>query len=244
MNRIFTPKLLPLLPLGAGILGLILRTVLYATGIDAKGLLAAGHPLQAVLWILTALVIGGVFLCTRAVPTPKKYFDRFPPSPLAAFGSLAAGVGILLTEVLEVSAQADTLGIVCLVLGIGSALSLGMVAHSRIKNLRPSFFFHLVVTVYLMLHPLSQYRIWCADPQLFDYCFHLLASVFLMLAAYQRTTLDAGLGNCRQYAFFSQCALFFCCMSINGDSWLFYLTMALWTATGLCATQPPQEDLQ
>lgn len=241
MKKLLTPKVLPLFPLCAGLLGLVLRVILYAVGVDEKGLLARNHPLTVLLFVLTAAVLAVLFLCTRKATAPASYFSRFPESPVAAFGCAAAAVGILLTDTYELFIRHDTITVACFVLGIAAAASIGFIGFCRTKGVRPSFLYHGILTVYLMLHPLSQYRLWSSDPQLMNYCFHLLASVFLMLAGYQRTALDAGTGKPKWYAFCSQAALFFCCISTHGDSWLFYLTMAIWTATGLCVLQAPEK---
>lgn len=236
MKKLFDVKLLPTLPLCAGVLGLVLRIWLYATGVDDKGLLVAGHPLLSISFLLTAAVLAAVFACTRNIPKEGK----FPESPVAALGCIAAAIGIVLTNVLELTIRRDTITIACFALGIAAAVCLLIAAACHAKGKHPSFIFFGILTLYLMLHPLSQYRLWSADPQLMNYCFHLLASVFLMLTGYHRTALDAGKGNAKWYIFCSQAALFFCCISIHGNSWLFYMSMALWTATGLCKPDKPE----
>ena len=234
MKKLFNTKLLPILPLSAGILGLVLRLLLYAVGIDEKGLLVKDHPLTLLSFILAALVLGALFLCCRDIPAAGKENVLFPESPIAALGCAAAAVGILLTDTYELFIRKDPITIACFALGIAAAACLLFAARSRTKGLGASFVIYGIVTVYLMLHPLSQYRLWSADSQLMNYGFHLLASVFLMLTGYHRTALDAGKGSVKWHTFCSQAALFFCCVSIHGSSWLFYLSMALWTATGLC----------
>lgn len=235
MKKLFNTTLLPILPLSAGLSGLVLRVLLYATGIDEKGLLVNDHPLISLSFILAALVLGAVFLCCRDIPATGKPAALFPESPVAAFGCSAAAVGILLTDTYELFIRKDTITSACFVLGIAAAACLLFAAHCHKQGKHPSFLIYGIVTVYLMLHPLSQYRLWSADSQLMNYGFHLLASVFLMLTGYHRTALDAGKGSVRWHTFCCQAALFFCCVSIHGNSWLFYLSMALWTTTGLCA---------
>ena len=233
MKQYFNPRLLPLLPLGAGVAGFVLRAILYA-GTDEKGLLPADHPIGHILFILSALVLAVLVLTVQSIDAPKAYAQRFPESPVAALGCMAAAAGILLTDTYELLLKQDFITVACFVLGILAAVCLVFAGNCRLNGRHPSFLLHCVVTVYLMLHPLSQYRLWSADPQLMNHCFHLLASVFLMLTAYQRTALDAHRGSIKWYTFCSQAALFFCCLSIHGDSWLFYLTTAIWTATNLC----------
>jgi hypothetical protein len=55
------------------------------------------------------------------------------------------------------------------------------------------------------------------------------------LASYHRTALDGRAGRRDLFVFFDQAALFFCCLSLVSDNWLFYLTMAFWTGTNLCS---------
>ena len=240
MKKYFSPKLLPLFPLCTGLLGLLLRVILYRVAIDEKGLIISGHILSVLPFVLTAVVLAVLFLCIRNAAPPSAYAALFPPSYTAAFGGICAAVGILLMDIYELFMRQDAITIACLVLGVFAAAGLICSARCRIRGKQPSFLFHTMLTLYFMVHPLSQYRFWSADPQLLNYCFHLLASVLLMLAAYYRAALDASAGSAKRYAFYSQAALFFCCISIHGSSWLFYCAMAIWTATNLCACT--QED--
>ena len=84
-------------------------------------------------------------------------------------------------------------------------------------------------TVYLMAHLISQYRQWSAEPQLQNYLFQVLGSVFLMVACYHRTCLELLGGKLRWYVFFNQGALLLCIYSLNTQLWPFYLAMGLWT---------------
>ena len=101
-----------------------------------------------------------------------------------------------------------------------------------------------LVTVYLMFHLVSQYRLWSSESQLLIYFFPLMASIFLMLSAYHSAVLDLRKESRSGFVFFSQAALFFCMISIYSQSWLFYTTMSLWLATGLCSLQEeaPREE--
>lgn len=235
MKNLFKPTILPLFTLCAGVLGFLLRIWLYATGVDEKGLIITSHPANALIFILTALVIAVLFLCTRSLNAKHSYSELFPGSKTGAAGCFAAAAGILVTDTVEIFLKRDPITTATLILGLAAAACLLFLGFCRLKQLRPSFLFHTVVTVYMMLHPLSQYRLWSSDPQLQNYCFQLLASVFLLLACYHRTALDVKGGNCKWYALYNQAALFFCCLSLNTGSWLFYLTMAVWTATNLCS---------
>ena len=64
MKHPFRSHILPFFTVGAGGLGFALRLWLYA-GIDEKGLLPVGHPADYLLFLLSALTIGILFLATR-----------------------------------------------------------------------------------------------------------------------------------------------------------------------------------
>ncbi len=238
MKKFFQPKYIPLIALTCGILGFLLRLWLYTTGMEENGLLRTAHPANALLFVLTALVLGGIFLCLRPLVGVPPYKRLFKPSVPAAIGCVVAAVGILATDIYELSHQPDNVAIASCVLGVLASISLVILAFCRYQGKRPNFFLHGCVTVYLMIHLVFQYRIWSSEPQLQEYVFQLLASVFLMLSTYHRTTLDARSGSRRWYVFFNFGAVFFCCLAIRGESWLFYLAMAVWTATADCSLKP------
>ena len=64
MKHPFRSHILPLFTMGAGGLGFALRLWLFSAT-DEKGLLPAGHWADAALYLLTALVLGILFLATR-----------------------------------------------------------------------------------------------------------------------------------------------------------------------------------
>ena len=49
-----------------------------------------------------------------------------------------------------------------------------------------------------------------------------------MIASYCRAALALDLAHGKKYVFFSQAALFCCCVCCRGSDWLFYLSAALW----------------
>ena len=51
--------------------------------------------------------------------------------------------------------------------------------------------------------------------------------------AYHKTKLTARQGNIRQLAFFSQGALYLCCLSLNTAQWPMYFGMMFWAAVQL-----------
>lgn len=244
MKNIFKPAIIPALTLISGALGLGLQFWLLRTGVDEKGLLVQSHPAGTLLFILTALVLAALFLSSRNLPPMRQYSQLFPRGVLSSIGCVAAAAGILWVNVRELTWQKDTITLLTLILGLLAAFSLAMVAWKRKGCARPSCLFHALVTVYLMFHLVSQYRLWSSESQMLIYFFPLMASIFLMLSAYHSAVLDLRKESRSGFVFFSQAALFFCMVSIYSQSWLFYATMSLWLATGLCSLQEeaPREE--
>lgn len=237
MNKYIKPSYLPVLTLLGGLLGLILRAWLVLAGTDERGLLVTTHPAHILVFVLTALVLAAIFLCIRPLGALKRYQDLFPNGILSGTGCIAAALGILWVSLRDRSLRTDIVTNVSLVLGLLAAICLVAVAVCRFKQRRPAFYFHVVITLFLMVHLVSQYRLWSSEPQLQVYFFPLLSSVFLMLTTYYSAVLDAKKASRRWFVFCNQSALFFCCVSLWSDSWLFYLTMAFWMFTGLCSLE-------
>lgn len=228
------PEQLKYLTLGAGGLGLVLRILLYATGIDEKGLLVSGHWAHWAIWLLTAATAAAIFLLTRSIQGPERYQDAHPVSVPAACGALATGGAILITSISEFSAgntpQMKTLTI----LGFLCAASLVFIALCRAGGWKPHFLFHAVVCLYFALRMVCLYQFWSSDPQLQDYFFYLSAYVGLMLTAYHQATFDADMGNHRTLWLLSLATVYLCCMSLKGnrDTWLL-LCAGGWVYTNL-----------
>ncbi len=235
--KFLKPQHLPPFTLLAGILGFILRVILNRSGTDEKGLLIAGHGAGILLFILTALILGVLFLGVRELRPVSQYSRLFPASVLGFAGCLLAALGIVISAAETLLRKQDTFSWIIGVLALLCAVCLVLLGLCRKQGKQPSYLLQACLTVYLMAQLVSEYRYWSPEPQLLLYFFPLLAMVFLMLTAYQATCLDAGKGSRRWYAFCNQAAVFFCCISLLSDHWLFYLAMGLWAATNLCSLQ-------
>ena len=243
MRQFFTPKLLPYLSYTAGILTAGGMGVLFIAGEDEKGLFPAMH----IGWILTCLAAAAglalLFVLCRELGGKFRYRQLFAPSLPAAAGTLAAAAGFTVSGITDMLCHGDIYGTVCGVLCVISAFALVFLAHCSHTGQRPAYFFRAVVTVSLMLRLICCFRHW-TDPQLETYLFPLLASVFLMLACYHRTTLDAGSGSRKAYVFTSQAATILCCGAAFSDSWLFYLTAAAWMGLDIPTLRPAKKSAQ
>lgn len=235
---------LSLFTLLCGAIGLLLRIWLFTAGVDEKGLLVTSHPANALVFILTALVMAALFLAIRPLHSIHNYNKLFPAGSATLFGCVAAALGLILSAFRELTLRQDPVTMVTLILAAVAAVCLLLLGFFRLKGKRPHYLLRTCLTVFLMLHLISQYRLWSAEPQLQHYFFQLLASVFLMLTAYHGTLLDAKTASRRWYVFCNQAALYCCCLSLNSESWLFYLTMGIFTATTICnlrVTEKSQE---
>ncbi len=232
------PKLLPFLIPGAGALGLYMRIWLFSTGVDEQGLLLAAHPANYIMYILTAAAL--VYLLVSVMPLGgvPSISKLFPRSMAACVGSCIAAAAILVSTVADLPDKRDIFGIITAGLGLLAAAGLVVAGVLRVIQEQPRYYLHAAVTAYFLLHLVSQYKSWNIDPQLQDYLPQLMASVFLMLAAYHRTMLEAGTGSRRWYVFFNYGALYFCCISLWSANPVFYLGMIAWTATARCSLTP------
>ena len=242
MKKLTNPTYLPTFTLICGIIGLALRVWLFFDGMDQKGLLRASHPANTLTFILTALVLTVIFVSIRPLNAVARYQQLFPSARFPAIGCIVAAIGILWVNFRDMRQRMDTITIISLVLGLLAIISLLLLARCRFKRIRPPCYYHTLITVYLMLHLISQYRLWSSEPQLQIYFFPLLASVFLMLGGYHSAVLDARKSGRRWFVLCNQGALYCCCLSLWGDNWPFYLAMGVWAISGLCTleTQLPE----
>ncbi len=233
-HRLKTNHLLYII-LGAGLLGLALRHWLYAIGYDDKGLLAAGHPADVLVFILTAAVMLLLGLCTFSLGKAPSYSQMFPVSKVAFFGNLAAAAGLVIYSFTNFPKSSAIIEIASFLTGLAAAGSLVYLAFCRRGRKQPSMLYHGLFLLCLTVHAVAHYTFWSTQVQPQNYFFTLMASVTTLLAVYHRTALDAREGSRRPYVFFNQAALFFCILCIQSEKWLFYLALAIWNGTNYCS---------
>lgn len=233
MKLPFQAKQLPLITLGAGGIGMILR-IWYLTSQDAKGLLPTFHLADTFCYILFAAALALIFLTVRTMPDEAKYHRMFPASIQRCVGCGVGAITIIFSSLYDVIHKA-TLSVPALILGLLAAASLLLLAFCRYKGSRPSAFLLLPPVVYLMLHAVIQARLWSSETQASVLFFPFIASLFLLLHAYFLAALTVRQKGLRSYVFFNQATLLLCCISLSDDSWLFYLGMAVWVGLDLCA---------
>lgn len=244
MNNLLKINRLPLLTLVCGGLGFLLRFGLYATAVDDKGLLVSGHYLLILSWVLTFLVAVLLFFIVRTLDGDNRYCANFSPSVLGGIGSIAAGVGLLLTVTRNIQAFAylEKLAQAWVIVGILSSLCLFAIGVLRMKGICPFFGLHGLVGIFFALHLIYRYRDWSGTPQSPDFTFQLFACMFIMLSAYYQAAFDVEMGQRRHLLYVGLMGSFLCCMAaVKTDIPILYVTFAFWMITNLCTLNPPAQ---
>lgn len=225
-----TPGPFPWATIFAGIVGFSLRCWLLSDT-DAKGLLPHNHIAGILCLVLLAvvLIICGLFARKASAAS---YEGLFPASAPAAAGIFLGAAGIALSA-FTVSG-AGLLRLITPVGGVLAGAALGYAGYCRLKGMRPNGFLYGGVAVYLILRTMSCCQQWNAETQMQLFIFQLFACLFLLLTCYFRAELVLDTKHTGQYLFFSQAALFCCCLCCRGDDWLFYLAGAVWIAAETC----------
>lgn len=235
MNHSSQRKLFPWITILAGLIGFGLRSWLFSS-VDSKGLLPTNHIAGILTFILFALTLGVCFIQLKGVATTATYDRLFPASPVAAAGILLGGVGFGLSA-FTVEA-AGLFRFLVPIFGVLTAGAMTVAAYCRLKGLRPNCLLHCVAAIYLVLRIMVCCRAWGSEPQVQLYFFQLMACLFLLMACYYRAELDIHPKGYRQYAFFSQAALFCCCLCLQDTDRLFYLSAAVFMAADFCLLPP------
>lgn len=207
-----------------GIVGFFMQCWLFSSA-DSRGLLPRFHFAAIASFVLLAITLVICWVGARAEHdlSPDKMFLAYPPASAGIFLS-AIGFAISGFTVTGFS----FLRFLTPICGILAGAALGYIAYCRLKGLHADCLVHCVITVYLILRTMTCCSNWSSEPQFLRYFFPLLACCFLLITSYHRAMLALGEEHCRQYVFFSQLALFCCCMCCRGSDWLFYLSAALW----------------
>lgn len=223
------PAVLPglMLLLGLGALGL--RLALYRVGVDEKGLLTPGSPLEIGVWIATAAAIALAVL-SGGEPAEKRN------TRLEALGELLAALGILLALPEGIRTLSNTLEALRLALAIVSCAGLGYGAFQRLRGRGPSVLCYGLPCLFFALHVVCSYRGWVSHPQLQDYLFPLLGAISMMAFAYLRCVPE-------KYRVRRTVGLFggFACLAAVAKVGVFpmYLGCGLWLLTNANAPGEP-----
>lgn len=239
MNKLPRPNHLPLIVTAAALVGLLLRIWTIGNGPDHTGLYAPQPLAWALLWILTALTLGTVVLLSAPLKISGQYKDEFPPSITATVGALLAAFAFMTAGLKTLSGNGGTMGLLTGLSGVAATMFLLLATFARYRGKRHSFPLHIPVCLYLALRVFEQSRAWGNEPQIGTILLPFLASICVMLAAYQLACFDVGLGKRRLCVFWNLSAVYFSLLSLPGsDALLFHSAMAIWMLTGLCSLRP------
>jgi len=238
MKSNHTFRLLPLLLPAMGLAVLILRLSLQIFCLDEKGLLPVGHPLEWLIWLLTATAVAIPFLAVRKLDGSRLYRRNFRASVAAAIGAIALAGGVFVSVVLNFSAESK-LALLRNIFGLLAVPALIYTGLQRWKGRKPFFLGYGLIFLFFTLHTISHYPQWSSQPQMLRYIFTTFACIFLMLFSYYQTAFCVGLGNRRMQLGTGLLAAFFCAAAFmdSGDAML-YLTAGFWAITNLCELTP------
>lgn len=206
-----------------GALAGVLRMELLSTGVDEKGLLTTGNPLNyALLAVVIGYLVAAFFLVRRLESGSVE--ELFPACKIRAALSVAGG-GLLAVHSAQIIAAQRLAGI----LGLTAGVCMIITGLCRWSGKRPSPLFHCLVCVFFIIRLILGFQSWGANPQLQEYALQLLAGVSLMLFAFHRASCDAGMINRKRTACFGLLSVFFCIASVSDEAApLFYAACGLW----------------
>ncbi len=239
MKKHLNSILLPLLTVGLGILGALLRGILFSSATDSRGLLQPFYPTQILLWLLTLGFAIFLIFHIRKLPQGAKYTFNFPLSPIHAIGNGASGLGFLFFSISLFASKTDTLSLLCATLGLGATIALIALGLYRWKGTRPTPVFSIILCIFFILRLISCYRLWSPNPQMEAYLFPLFANVFAMLSCYYDATFTDSAGNRARHTFFHLFAIYCAIVSLpECDNVIFYVTVCLFMLSNLCNLTP------
>ena len=216
-----------------GIAALAMRRVLYATAVDVKGLLVRNQPLGIALAVLTLGVLARIALAVRK--TDRDICETYPSVNLpAALGSVAAAAGILVTVRTGTAVTGSPLGNVWYGLGLAAAPCLLLAGIARLFGKKPFFLLHVAVCLFFVVHIVTRYQLWSANPQLQDYVFALLGAMALMFFGFYTAAGEADCGNPRMRLGMGLAAIYLCLAELARSACpALYLGGAIWVLTEL-----------
>lgn len=238
MKSLIHPKKLPLFAACAGLTVMVLRFALFLLGRDEKNLLITGHPLDILVWIVTAAAVLLILGSAENPKDPSRYSDPLVPSSLAAVGTFALAGGILVS-VLTGSSSGLRLEMLCRLIGALAVPAAVWAGLCRYQGKKPFLLAHGTVCLYLILYTVSHYQAWSSRPQIQDWLFSMAGIVCLDLFAYQQTAFDADLGKHRIQRITGLLTGIFCFGAIAGaEDLLLYIGGGIWALTNLCRPAP------
>lgn len=227
-------NLLPLLAMGAGIVCIALRFLLYAFGFDHRGLMNSWHFLHIACLIIAAALAVYTGLTLRKQTFSPAYKANFPANRQWTGIGVLIPVWFLVSAFSTVEQITDKITVARTVLAFAAVPCFALTCWCRVQGKRPNFLLHGLLCVFFAVDMICRYRPWSGNPQLPDYTFQLLACIFLTLTAYYRMAFDVDLPSPKLFRFCSLMAIFFCMASfVGGEDAKFYMGGTIWALFGI-----------
>ena len=220
------PAMLKRAVLGCGAAAFGLYRLLYATGIDGRGLLKSGHFAWVLLCILSVAAGVMIFAGTFQLRGGDTKFRRSLPAAvccgLALVSAVFTGLGDLWDGYLIYAIPAFL-----------AAFGFAAVTLCRLQGRRPNFLMHAVICIHFTLHLLKLYQANSFQPQYQDYLFQILACIALAVTGYQLAAADLGRGSRRWLWTAGLAAVYLCILCLGSSSTGLFLTGGAWALTNL-----------
>lgn len=235
-------RYLPWIVLALGAVGLVLRWVLYRVNLDERLLLKPGHPLEILLWLLTAGTFVLIAFCALKMKEPAAYKGNFPLSKAACIGCCAAAFLICFT-VLSMDAKLPGVpGLLWKVLGVLCAPCLLAAGFGRLLGRKPLGLMYVVPCLFYMFHLINHYRTWSSESQLETYFYPLFAAIAMTFFLFYTAAFAVDIPHRRLQIATGLSAVFLCMVDLSRTDcpWL-CLAGVILCLTGLCAPEPVPE---
>lgn len=228
------PAMLKRVVLGGGAAAFGLYRLLYATGIDGRGLLKSSHY----AWVLLCTLSIGMGLLIFAGASQLRGGDaRFRRSfPAAACCALAL-VSTAFTGLHDLWGGYLIYALPAFLAAFGFAA----VTLCRLRGRRPNFLMHAVICIHFTLQLLKLYQANSFDPQIQGYLFQLLACIALAVTAYQLAAADLGRSSRRCLWTAGLAAVYLCILSLGSSATGLFLTGGAWALTALMVPMRKRE---
>ena len=184
MNENLSRKLYPLLALSLGLVGAGCRFLLYALGMDEKGLLTPGHPAAVALWVVTGAAVLTAVLAAVTFREDNKAPDETGRSVPQALGTAVMALGVFSTLLMPEINGIATLLRLHRILSVLAAACLLAAGVFRLLGKPVPFGCYAGAAVFFFVHVVTRYRAWSGNPQMVDYLHALGAGLCLSLLSY------------------------------------------------------------
>ncbi len=243
MKRIKLTIRLPWIVLALGIVGLGLRWILYRVNLDERLLLKPGHPLEILLWLLTAGTLVLITLSAMKRKEPTACEGNSLPSTTICIGCCIAAFLICYT-VLSMDARLPGIpGILWKVLGVLCAPCLLAVGFGHLPGQKPLSLPYVVPCLFYMFHVINHYRVWSSEPQLESFFYPLFASIALTFFLFYTAAFAVDIPHRRMQIAAGLSGIYLCMTDLSRTDypWL-CLAGGILCLTGLCAPAPQTEE--